>query len=178
MPRNGLVAVLAATAFGVFANAGRCRPITKVSTSLGYSLEPTSTVSETLSLSVGELSTTTDTEEPEATDTFIITGTTTDMTTDTTTVEVSESTTTAEATATMPEQPPCSQTQIIVNPSFNDNTDGSPWVLDPDARVSNQNPRTDPFLCTSLSFPRVLSSVNCLRISYIVSQLSTVEVAL
>ncbi|KAF4943663.1 hypothetical protein FSARC_14861 [Fusarium sarcochroum] len=177
-----LLAVTAFSVFGVDASPCKPSPSTTVELSsttieTGSStviLETSTTIAETLSTAVTtETAETTDvtstiTEEASTTE-----GTTTDTTTeisistDATTTEAAttfdttttilEETTSAETTTTTKAPvivvpPPCTETQVIVNPGFNDNAEATPWVLGEGVTVSSQNPRSDPyFLATTFT---------------------------
>ncbi|CAG2005431.1 unnamed protein product [Fusarium graminearum] len=65
---------------------------------------------------------------------------------DTTTTEavVDTSAVTIETTTTAAAESGCVPTQILANPSFDDNTNGAPWARGLDVSVSQDNPRSQP----------------------------------
>ncbi|TVY74955.1 Succinyl-CoA:3-ketoacid coenzyme A transferase 1 [Fusarium oxysporum f. sp. cubense] len=60
------------------------------------------------------------------------------------TTDALESTITESATDTAAGPGPCVETQILVNPSFDDNNDGSPWVFSAGVTLSQIDPRSAP----------------------------------
>ncbi|KAF4455747.1 hypothetical protein F53441_1946 [Fusarium austroafricanum] len=100
--------------------------------------------------------------ETTATDTTTAPGTTTDAVETTTTEPVGETSTTVEPTTTTTTAagpPVCVETQILVNPSFDNNNDGSPWVLGSGVTVSQINPRSAPnFLYNTLNQGRTTTT--------------------
>ncbi|KAH6963122.1 hypothetical protein DER45DRAFT_590967 [Fusarium avenaceum] len=210
MARHGIVAILAAAAFGVGVNAGPCKPYSSVALSsttietaastittgvtgttdvLGSTVTETSqatttdstevldtTVTETATGSTEatisieptittEVATTLATTTAEATTTGVTSAeaTTTEVTSaevtsaEATTAEATTAeATTAEATTTSVEAPPaCDPTQILVNPSFDEDNDASPWVLGTGVTVSQINPRSQPnFLYNTMTSSR------------------------
>ncbi|KAG5657761.1 hypothetical protein KAF25_007794 [Fusarium avenaceum] len=148
MARRRIFAVLAAAAFSVGVNAGPCKPYSSVALS--------STIIETAASTITtETSQATDSTEVLAT---TLTETATGsieatisieptITTEaaTTLATITLATPTAEATTTSAEAPPaCEPIQILVNPSFDDNNDASPWTLGAGVTVSQVNPRPQP----------------------------------
>lgn len=179
MARHGIVAILAAAAFGVGVNAGPCKPYSSVGLSSSIIETAASTIptgvtdtTDVLGSTVTETSQATDsTEVLDTTVTETATGSTeatisiqptitteaattlatTTLATTTAEVTTTEATTaeattiTAETTTTTAEAPPvCEPTQILVNPSFDDNNDASPWDLGAGVTVSQVNPRSAP----------------------------------
>ncbi|KAL4730902.1 hypothetical protein ACLX1H_002944 [Fusarium chlamydosporum] len=168
MARHGILAVLAATVLSVGVNAGPCKPYSSAASSSVIAVETTATTQETVSSTItADITDTTDVLETtvtgltagstESTDAFETTVTettthtmgTTDAFESTITEPASESSaetsTSSEPTTTADVGPaPCVETQILVNPSFDDNNDGSPWVLDNGVTVSQINPRSNP----------------------------------
>ncbi|KAJ4317357.1 hypothetical protein N0V84_007414 [Fusarium piperis] len=143
MARARLVALLAATAFGVFGvDAAVCRPSSSTvsvetsSTASFSSATASSTVSE-LSSTETQLSSTTASTASElstaSTSELLTTSTTATSELPTSTTATSElPTSTSEAITTTSTTapvvpPPCRETQVLSNPSFDDNSDGSPW---------------------------------------------------
>ncbi|KAL2672894.1 hypothetical protein Neosp_013611 [[Neocosmospora] mangrovei] len=129
MARRSLFAV-ATLAFGILgANAGPCRPSTTVTS-----------VAET-STAVAETSTTTldasSTTVVESSSTTVVESSSTTLFETSTSLAESSSTTVAE-TSTTSEAPDCDTTQIVVNPSFDDD-DGAPWT-----GISNIRSTEDP----------------------------------
>ncbi|QPC78218.1 hypothetical protein HYE68_008970 [Fusarium pseudograminearum] len=55
-----------------------------------------------------------------------------------------KSATTAESTTTTVPEPACVPTEILVNPSFDDNNDGSPWTLGQELSIGSTNPQSPP----------------------------------
>lgn len=131
MARRSLFAV-ATLAFGILgANAGPCRPSTTV-TSVA---ETSSTVvAETSSTTLVEASSTTVAESSSTT--AVESSSTTLFETSTSLAE--SSSTTVASTSTTSEAPDCDTTQIVVNPSFDDD-DGAPWT-----GISNLRSTQDP----------------------------------
>ncbi|KAM0250810.1 hypothetical protein ACHAP5_002027 [Fusarium lateritium] len=141
MARHELVAILAAVAFGTGANAGPCKP----NSSVGLS----STIIETATSTI-TAGTTGTTDVPDTTAAGTVTGSTEATISIEPTITMETATTlatiTAEATTTSVEPPPlCEPTQILVNPSFDDNDDNvSPWTLGAGVTASQINPRSTP----------------------------------
>jgi hypothetical protein len=168
MARCGILAVLAATVLGVGVNAGPCKPYSSVALSSTIAVDATATTHETASSTItADITDTTDVLETtvtapttDSTETTValettVTETTTHTaeTTDTLESTITESATetsaetsaTFEPTTTINAGPgPCIETQILVNPSFDDNNNGSPWVLSTGVTVSQINPRSTP----------------------------------
>ncbi|KAF5019236.1 hypothetical protein F66182_8777 [Fusarium sp. NRRL 66182] len=96
---------------------------------------------------------TTSTEASTAFDTTTITEAITSFdsatTTETTTAETTTTTAAVDPPVDPPSPPPCTPAQIITNPGFDSNEDASPWVLDVNAAVSLQNPRSAPHFILS-----------------------------
>ncbi|EMT67302.1 hypothetical protein FOC4_g10005380 [Fusarium odoratissimum] len=135
MARHGILVVLAATVLSVGVNAGPCKPYSSVALSSTIAVETTPTTLETTS-SIITADVTDTIDFLETTVTEPATGST--ETTDALESTITESATdtsaatsaTLEPTTTTAAGPgPCVETQILVNPSFDDNNDGSPWVL-------------------------------------------------
>ncbi|KAH7234263.1 hypothetical protein B0J15DRAFT_529950 [Fusarium solani] len=121
---------LAVVAIGVLgANAGPCRPTTVTS------LTETSSVAtvETSSTSLAETSSR---SLPETTTTLVETLSTT--TTETSSQTLSETSSTTLETSTTSEAPSCVETQVVVNPSFDDNN-GAPWTGSGSTTTNNPN---------------------------------------
>lgn len=144
MARRSLFAV-ATLAFGILgANAGPCRPSTTVTsiaeTSSTVVAETSSTTLEASSTTVVESSSTT---VAESSSTTVVESSSTTLFETSTSVVESSSTTIAE-TSTTSEAPDCEATQVLVNPSFEDN-DGAPWIgidglrTDEDPHTGNHN---------------------------------------
>ncbi|KAM0266790.1 hypothetical protein ACHAPA_006567 [Fusarium lateritium] len=159
MARHGLVAILAVAAFGAGANAGPCKPFSSVGLSSTIIETATSTITTGTTGTTDVLETTAAetsvaTESTEVLDTTV-TETATGSTEATISIEATITmetattlaTTTAEATTTSVEPPPvCEPTQILVNPSFDDDDDGvSPWTLGAGVSISMVNPRSPPY---------------------------------
>jgi len=130
MARRSLFAV-ATLAFGILgANAGPCRPSTTVTS-----------VAETSSTAVAETSSTTleasSTTVVESSSATVVESSSTTVFETSTSLAESSSTTVAE-TSTTSEAPDCDTTQIVVNPSFDDD-DGAPWT-----GISNLRSTQDP----------------------------------
>ncbi|KAF4471297.1 hypothetical protein FALBO_1794 [Fusarium albosuccineum] len=100
------------------ANAGPCRPTTVTS------LTETSSVTTVESSSTG-LTETSSTSLSETTTSLVETSSTT--ITETSSQTLSETSSTALETSTTSEAPSCVETQVVVNPSFDDNN-GAPWT--------------------------------------------------
>lgn len=49
-----------------------------------------------------------------------------------------------KTTTTAAAESGCVPTQILANPSFDDNTNGAPWARGLDVSVSQDNPRSQP----------------------------------
>ncbi|SPJ74246.1 uncharacterized protein FTOL_03976 [Fusarium torulosum] len=157
MARHGIVAVLAAAAFGVGANAGPCKPYSSVGLSSTIIKTAASTITADVTGTTDVLGTTV-TETSRATDSTEVLETTVTETasgstgvtisiepTITTETATTLATTTAAATTTSVELPPvCEPEQILVNPSFDDNVNASPWTLGDGVTVSQVNPRSNP----------------------------------
>ncbi|KAJ4323536.1 hypothetical protein N0V84_004276 [Fusarium piperis] len=125
MARSSLF-VVATLAFGILgANAGPCRPSTTVTS-----------VVETSSTAVAETSSTT---LVESSSTIVVESSSTTLVETSTSLAESSSTTLAQ-TSTTSEAPSCDTTQVLVNPSFDDN-DGAPWSGIGNVR-SDQEPHT------------------------------------
>ncbi|RSL54019.1 hypothetical protein CEP54_010109 [Fusarium duplospermum] len=165
MARRSLFAV-ATLAFGILgANAGPCRPSTTVTsiaeTSSTVVAETSSTTLEVSSTSVVESSSTTVAESSSTT--VVETSSTTLFETSTSLVE-SSSTTIAE-TSTTSEAPDCEATQVLVNPSFEDN-DGAPWI-GIDGLRTDEDPHTGNHNLQSYTFSQSLTDLNGpYRLSY------------
>jgi hypothetical protein len=168
MTCHGLVAILAAVAFGTGTNAGPCKPYSSVDLSSTIIETAASTITagttgatDVLGTTVTETSDATDSTEiidttitetatgsTEATisiEPTITTETATTLATITTETATTLATTTTKATTTSAEPPPvCEPTQILVNPSFDDNNDASPWTLGAGVTISQINPRSAP----------------------------------
>ncbi|EXL96116.1 hypothetical protein ACKRZS_007356 [Fusarium odoratissimum] len=150
MARHGILVVLAATVLSVGVNAGPCKPYSSVALSSTIAVETTPTTLETTS-SIITADVTDTIDFLETTVTEPATGST--ETTDALESTITESATdtsaatsaTLEPTTTTAAGPgPCVETQILVNPSFDDNNDGSPWVLGAGVTVSQIDPRSAP----------------------------------
>ncbi|RSL67588.1 hypothetical protein CEP53_002944 [Fusarium sp. AF-6] len=142
MARRSFFAV-ATLAFGILgANAGPCRPSTTVTsiteTSSTAVAETSSTTLVASSTTVVESSSTT---VAESSSTTVVESSTTLFETSTSLAE-SSSTTIAE-TSTTSEAPDCDTTQVLINPSFEDN-DGAPWV-GIDGLRTDQDPHTGSY---------------------------------
>jgi hypothetical protein len=157
MARHGLIAILTAVTFGAGAHAGPCKPYSSVGLSSTIIETAASTITADVSGTTNVFGTTV-TETSHATDsTEVLDTTVTEAATGSTEATISVeptittetatalATTAAEATTTSVEQPPvCEPTQILVNPSFDDNNDASPWTLGASVTVSQINPRSRP----------------------------------
>ncbi|UPK90541.1 hypothetical protein LCI18_001476 [Fusarium solani-melongenae] len=135
------VALLAA--FGALgANAAVCRPSgsTTVATT---TTEASSTVSVASSTAT-ETSSTISVESTTATESSTIS-----IETSTTITEVStstqESSTVVSTTATTSSAEVCVETQILANPSFDDNDNGTPWVFDQGTGFTGELARSYPY---------------------------------
>ncbi|KAJ4127915.1 hypothetical protein NW768_008198 [Fusarium equiseti] len=159
MALQRLAVILAVTALSVGVNAGPCKPHTSAALSSTISLVSTTVLQDTASSTItADATATTITETAVSTGTTDVfettitetatdtTATTDDVTTFLTTAVATEEATSAEPTTTTAAvQPPvCVETQVLVNPSFDDNNDASPWVLEDGASVSQINPRSPP----------------------------------
>ncbi|UPL00392.1 hypothetical protein LCI18_011326 [Fusarium solani-melongenae] len=128
MARRSLFAV-ATLAFGILgANAGPCRPITTVTSAVETS---STAVAETSSTTLVAASSTTVVESSsttvvESSSTTVAESSSTTLFETSTSLAESSSTTIAE-TSTTSEAPDCDTTQVLVNPSFDDD-DGAPWT--------------------------------------------------
>ncbi|RGP71758.1 hypothetical protein FSPOR_3124 [Fusarium sporotrichioides] len=190
MARHGIVALLAATILGVNVNAGPCKPYSSAALSSTVTVEPTVTGSSTITADVTEttdaLQTTVTEATTDVTDTTdVIETTITESATETTgtlettviettatgTTDLVETTTTEAAiemstavlvpTTTTAAGPVCEPTQILVNPGFDDNNNGSPWILGPGASVSQVNPRSPPnFMYNTLTQSSTSSTIS------------------
>ncbi|KAH7184861.1 uncharacterized protein B0J16DRAFT_122994 [Fusarium flagelliforme] len=80
----------------------------------------------------------------------------------TSTVATEEATTAEPTTTTAAVQPPvCVETQVLANPSFDDNSNASPWVLGAGASVSYINPRSAPsFIYNTFTQARKTSTIS------------------
>ncbi|KAI8651770.1 hypothetical protein NCS55_01423400 [Fusarium keratoplasticum] len=133
MARRSLFAV-ATLAFGILgANAGPCRPATTVTSVVETS---STAVAETSSTTLVEASSTT---VVESSSTTVVESSSTTLFETSTSLAESSSTTIAE-TSTTSEAPDCDTTQVLVNPSFDDD-DGAPWTGIGNLR-STSEPRT------------------------------------
>ncbi|KAI8650997.1 hypothetical protein NCS57_01435300 [Fusarium keratoplasticum] len=133
MARRSLFAV-ATLAFGILgANAGPCRPATTVTSVVETS---STAVAETSSTTLVEASSTT---VVESSSTTVAESSSTTLFETSTSLAESSSTTIAE-TSTTSEAPDCDTTQVLVNPSFDDD-DGAPWAGIGNLR-SDSEPRT------------------------------------
>ncbi|KAJ3546897.1 hypothetical protein NM208_g1787 [Fusarium decemcellulare] len=111
------------------ANAGPCRPTTVTS------LTETSSVTMVESSSTG-LAETSSTSLSETTTSLVETLSTT--ITETSSQTLSETSSTALETSTTSEAPSCVETQVVVNPSFDDNN-GAPWTGSGSATTEDPN---------------------------------------
>ncbi|KAH7194546.1 hypothetical protein DER44DRAFT_831961 [Fusarium oxysporum] len=150
MARHGILVVLAATVLSVGVNAGPCKPHSSVALSSTIAVETTPTTLETTSLIItADVTDTTDFLETTVTEPATGSTETTDALESTITESATDTSAatsaTLEPTTTTAAGPgPCVETQILVNPSFDDNNDGSPWVLGAGVAVSQINPRSAP----------------------------------
>lgn len=127
---------LAATVLSVGVNAGPYKPYSSVALSSTIAVETTATTLETTSsIITADVTDTTD---------FLETTVTEPATGSTETTDALESTITESATDTAAGPGPCVETQILGNPSFDDNNDGSPWVFGAGVTVSQIDPRSAP----------------------------------
>ncbi|KAH7251278.1 hypothetical protein BKA59DRAFT_452522 [Fusarium tricinctum] len=154
MARHGIVVFLAAAAFAASTITTGVTGTTDVlGTTVTESTQATDST-EVLDTTVTETATgsteATISIEPTITTEFATTLATTTAEATTTVI------TTTEATTTSVEAPPvCESTQILVNPSFDDNSDASPWTLGAGVTVSQVNPRSKPnFLYNTMSSGR------------------------
>ncbi|RBR25592.1 uncharacterized protein FIESC28_01555 [Fusarium coffeatum] len=107
--------------------------------------------------------TATDTATTDAAATVEPNTTTDDVTTFLTSAVATEEPTSAEPTTTTAAvQPPvCVETQVLVNPSFDDNSNASPWILGDGVTVSQINPRSAPnFIYNTVDQNRKTSTIS------------------
>lgn len=147
------IALLAA--FGALgANAAVCRPSgsTTVATT---TTEASSTVSVGSSTATGT-SSTISVESTTATESSTIS-----IDTSTTITEVStstqESSTVISTTATTSSAEVCVETQILANPSFDDNDNGTPWVFDQGTQFTGDLARSYPYSVYVISLQHPLT---------------------
>ncbi|KAH7252915.1 hypothetical protein B0J15DRAFT_36865 [Fusarium solani] len=157
MARRSLFAV-ATLAFGILgANAGPCRPPTTVTSvvetsSTAVAETSSTTLVEASSTTVVEGSSTTVVESSsttvvESSSTTVAESSSTTLFETSTSLAESSSTTIAE-TSTTSEAPDCDTTQVLVNPSFDDD-DGAPWTgignirSDYESRTGSHNLRAE-----------------------------------
>ncbi|XEV05039.1 hypothetical protein FSHL1_010326 [Fusarium sambucinum] len=78
----------------------------------------------------------------------------------TTTEAVVETSAAAVEPTTTAAGPVCVPTQILENTGFDDNNDGSPWILDEGSTISQVNPRSAPnFVYATMSQTRTFTSI-------------------
>ncbi|CAG7558249.1 unnamed protein product [Fusarium equiseti] len=186
MALQRLVTILAVAALGVTVNASPCKPHSSATLSSTISLGSTTALQETASstITAGVDSTITETAvstgttdvfettiTETATDTAPIdttanvepTTTADDVTTFLTSAVAIEETTSAEPTTTtaVVQPPVCVETQVLVNPSFDENSNASPWALGAGATVSQVNPHSDPnFIYNTVTQARKSSTIS------------------
>ncbi|KXJ89065.1 hypothetical protein Micbo1qcDRAFT_206645 [Microdochium bolleyi] len=105
---------------------------------------------------------------PTITETASETSSTPEASSTTSTTITTDVTESASATSSTPEvptptpttsEPPCVETQILVNPAFDDNDDAQPWSLGAGVSVSQINPRSAPnFLYNTLNQGRLATA--------------------
>ncbi|KAJ4328842.1 hypothetical protein N0V84_000629 [Fusarium piperis] len=173
-------------AFGALgANAAVCRPS-------GSTTLATTTTEASSTVSVGS-STATETSSTISLEssTVIETVSTVSIETSTTITEASTSTQESSTTAstTSPAEP-CVETQILVNPSFDDDQDETSWVFGQGTRLSDENTRSQPYgvaisiatlqqLDSPKQFRQTISRVSphTYRLQYYVTNYSAVNAA-